>query len=192
MPHSCPHRPLFPPRTQRQQRTDRLRRRYLRRTRPPSHPLLVYGADLSALQHARSPEQRGRQTTIDAALASAAVAPGGAIASAGPSLVLVTQLVERLLMMLVTDPDPAIRFELCHALGPAFDALLASESNLLLLFSGLQDENYGVREAALALVGRLAPRNPALILPALRRTLIHTLAELEHADVQVRSAATRG
>lgn len=98
---------------------------------------------------------------------------------------------QRLLMMLITDPDPAIRFELCHALSSQFDALLATESNLLLLFSGLQDENYGVREAVLALVGRLAPRNPALIMPALRRTLVHVLAEIEHAELQVRMYCMR-
>ena len=107
------------------------------------------------------------------------------MAHAGPSLVVISQLLERLLMMLITDPDPAIRFELCHGLGPQFDALLASESNLQLLFSGLHDENHGVREAILALVGRLAPRNPALIMPVLRRALVHVLAELQHAEVQV-------
>ena len=45
----------------------------------------------------------------------------------------------------------------------------------------LNDENPEVRLIAIRLVGRLAHRNPAYALPALRRHLLQLLAELDHS-----------
>ena len=97
----------------------------------------------------------------------------------GPSLLLTSQVLERLTVVAVTDPDPSVRFEVLISLDPRFDQLLASEGNIRLLSVGLQDENFGVREAALAVLGRLTARNPALILLTLRRTLQQLVIELE-------------
>jgi hypothetical protein len=60
------------------------------------------------------------------------------------------------------------------------------------LFVALNDENFTVKLIAIRLVGRLAPRNPAYALPALRRHLLQLIAELEHsAESHLREEAAR-
>jgi FKBP12-rapamycin complex-associated protein len=47
------------------------------------------------------------------------------------------------------------------------------------LFTALNDEVYEVRELAMTIIGRLVVRNPAYVMPSLRKTLIELLADLE-------------
>jgi hypothetical protein len=105
-----------------------------------------------------------------------------AVIGNGPTRLLIGQLLQRLLMAAVTDTNPAVRFELLCTLDGRFDALLVEEDNLRLLVQALHDENYACREAALGVLGRLAPRNPGLIFPQLRRLLVTLMGELEHPD----------
>jgi len=46
------------------------------------------------------------------------------------------------------------------------------------MFLALNDEEFAIREIAITILGRLALRNPAYVMPSLRRTLIQQLTEL--------------
>jgi phosphatidylinositol kinase/protein kinase (PI-3 family) len=99
-----------------------------------------------------------------------------------PKLVVISQMLSRLVMMCITDPDPAVRLELLRCLDYRFDPLLIEHETLRLLIAGLQDENFACREATMSVLGRLASQNPSIILPAMRRSLVSLLSELEYAD----------
>lgn len=47
------------------------------------------------------------------------------------------------------------------------------------MFLVLNDENFGVRELAITVIGRLTVRNPAYVMPSLRKTLIQLLGDLQ-------------
>lgn len=74
---------------------------------------------------------------------------------------MVAQVLERMLMVGIADPDPAIRKTVLSALAPRFDPLLAQAENLRSLCIALHDEVFAAREAAITIIGRLAQRNPA-------------------------------
>lgn len=49
---------------------------------------------------------------------------------------------------------------------------LAQAEMLQLIFMGLQDEQFDIRESVICLLGRLSDVNPALVMPTLRKVLI--------------------
>ena len=102
-----------------------------------------------------------------------------ALLSNGPTVEMVAHVLERLLMVGVADPDADIRQCVLSSLEPRFDPLLAQADNLRFLCIALHDEVFATREAAITIIGRLAHRNPAYVMPALRKTLIQLLTELE-------------
>ena len=194
----------------------RRKRRYLRRLRPPAHPLLVFGTDYLSTGDGLSPAalavagytggyasagdgqtaphgsfmaqgrlhvpRRRKDGTLIVDGITAVLGSLATVIGNGPTRLLIGQVLQRLVMVAITDTDPAVRFEMLCSLDGRFDPLLVEEDNLRLLLQGLNDENYACREAALGVIGRLTPRNPGAILPALRQTLLTLLAELEHPD----------
>jgi FKBP12-rapamycin complex-associated protein len=72
-----------------------------------------------------------------------------------------------------------IRFQVLSSLDSRLDKYLAQTEILQTLFVALNDEVFSIREVAISLLGRLSSRNPALIMPSLRKTLIQLLAELQ-------------
>lgn len=93
-------------------------------------------------------------------------------------------IMSRLLAIAVSDLDAGVRravlASFCRPCA-ATDSHLAQADALRALFITLNDESSEVRLLAIQLVGRLAPRNPAYALPALRRHLLQLLTELEHS-----------
>lgn len=65
------------------------------------------------------------------------------------------------------------------ALDRKYDNLLAQPENLRSLFLALNDEVFDIRELAITIIGRLTIRNPAYVMPALRKTLIQLLEDLQ-------------
>ena len=64
--------------------------------------------------------------------------------------------------------------------------------NLRSLFVVLNDEVFTIRTLAMDVIGRLARRNPAYVMPSLRRTLIQLLTEIEYsANAEQREQATQ-
>lgn len=95
----------------------------------------------------------------------------------------VTKVLDRLLVVGVTDTDPSVRFGVLTSLDPAFDTVLGQADALSYLFVAMQDEVFEIREVALFVYGRLSTKNPAYVIPSLRKILIQFLTELEHSGL---------
>ncbi|KAH9655476.1 serine/threonine-protein kinase TOR [Citrus sinensis] len=105
------------------------------------------------------------------------------------------QLVEKLLIAAVADADVTVRHSIFSSLygNRGFDDFLAQADCLSAIFAALNDEvreictmnnlvickDFDVREYAISVAGRLSEKNPAYVLPALRRHLIQLLTYLE-------------
>jgi FKBP12-rapamycin complex-associated protein len=92
--------------------------------------------------------------------------------------VVIGEVLERLLNVGIADPDPSIRKTVLSCLDARFDHHLAQAENLRSLFIALNDEVFEIRELAILTIGRLTVRNPAYVMPSLRKTLIQLLTEL--------------
>ncbi|KAI1637788.1 FAT-domain-containing protein [Biscogniauxia mediterranea] len=99
------------------------------------------------------------------------------------ALQVVGDVIEKLLTVGVSDPQPNIRRTVLAALDERFDPHLAKAENIRTLFFALNDEVFAIREVAISIIGRLARYNPAYVIPSLRKTLIQMLTELEFSDV---------
>ncbi len=73
-------------------------------------------------------------------------------------------------------------------LDSRFDHHLAQAENLRSLFIALNDEVFEIRELAITTIGRLTIRNPAYVMPSLRKTLIQLLTELGTQPTLIRFA----
>lgn len=97
---------------------------------------------------------------------------------------IVSEIIDRLLIVAVTDPEPAIRHTALYCLESAFDHHLAHAEHIRTLFMCINDEIFSVRLLAIEILGRLAAHNPAYVMPPLRRTLIQLLTELEFSGIK--------
>ncbi|KAI5778883.1 armadillo-type protein [Geopyxis carbonaria] len=95
----------------------------------------------------------------------------------------VGEVMEKLLTVAIADPDPDIRKTVLRSLDCKFDRHLAKAENVRSLFLALNDEVFAIREAAIAIIGRLTVHNPAYVMPSLRKILIQLLTELEYSNV---------
>ncbi|KAL6013172.1 hypothetical protein ACLOJK_003664 [Asimina triloba] len=110
-------------------------------------------------------------------------------------------IVAKLLIAAVADPDVNVRLSVFLALhgNGGFDEFLAQADSLSAIFVALNDEkplaisqsdwvvrsvvvDFDVREIAISVAGRLSEKNPAYVLPALRRHLIQLLMYLEQSS----------
>lgn len=98
------------------------------------------------------------------------------------ALQVVADVIEKLLTVGVSDPEPKIRRTVLAALDERFDQHLAKAENIRTLFFALHDEIFSIREVAVSIIGRLARHNPAYVIPQLRKTIIQMLTELEYTD----------
>lgn len=95
----------------------------------------------------------------------------------------VADVLSKLLVVGITDLDPDIRFCVLTCLDERFDPHLAQAENLTALSHALQDEAFEIRERATCMIGRLSSKNPAYIMPTLRKLLLQNLTELQHSGV---------
>ncbi|KAI0105114.1 TOR kinase [Nemania sp. FL0031] len=99
------------------------------------------------------------------------------------ALQVVGDVIGKLLTVGISDPEPNIRRTVLAALDDKFDPHLAKAENIRTLLYALGDEVFGIREVAIAIMGRLARHNPAYVIPSLRKTLLQMLTALEFTDV---------
>lgn len=92
-------------------------------------------------------------------------------------------VLDKLIMVGVADPDPELRFTVLSALDEHFDRHLAQTEYIRSVFIALNDEEFAVRDVAIGILGRLAKHNPAYVMPSLRKVLIQLLTGLEYATV---------
>lgn len=98
------------------------------------------------------------------------------------SLRSVSQVIEKLLTVAVSDPVAQIRLEVLASFEPCLDPHLSQAENVRMLFMSFNDEAFPVREKSIIIIGRLTKINPAYVVPSLRKTLIQLLTELEFAS----------
>ncbi|XP_062021485.1 serine/threonine-protein kinase TOR [Rosa rugosa] len=107
---------------------------------------------------------------------------------------LVEEIVEKLLIEAVADADVIVRHSIFSSLhgNRGFDDFLAQADSLSAVFAALNDEDFDVREFAISVAGRLSEKNPAYVLPALRRHLIQLLTYLgQSADSKCREESAK-
>ena len=98
----------------------------------------------------------------------------------------------RILTLAIADRDAMVRKTAIAALKPPFDRDLAQVNMLRRLFVALNDEDFEIREMGIVIAGRLTRRNPAYIMPLLRKTLVQLLTELEFSNnIQGREESSR-
>ncbi|GFN76929.1 mechanistic target of rapamycin (serine/threonine kinase) [Plakobranchus ocellatus] len=95
----------------------------------------------------------------------------------------VAEVLNKLLVVGITDSDADIRYCVLTSLDERFDPHLAQAENLSALFIALNDEAFEIREQAICMIGRLSSKNPAYVMPSLRKVLIQILTELEHSGM---------
>ncbi|TYZ66502.1 hypothetical protein PybrP1_008839 [[Pythium] brassicae (nom. inval.)] len=114
------------------------------------------------------------------------------VTARGPSGRVIDHVLTQLLQVGAADMDVLVRKSVVESLDARFDALLSQEAHLTVALTFLNDESSEIRERAMALLARLAPRNPAFVIPALRRVLIQLLTELAHTpDARMKEESTR-
>ncbi|XP_065870624.1 serine/threonine-protein kinase TOR isoform X2 [Euphorbia lathyris] len=107
---------------------------------------------------------------------------------------LIEELVEKLLVAAVADADVTVRHSIFSSLhgNRGSDDFLAQADSLSAVFAALNDEDFDVREYAISVAGRLSEKNPAYVLPALRRHLIQLLTYLDQsADSKCREESAK-
>ena len=121
-----------------------------------------------------------------AGAAAQSTAPGSSPAVNVTHLLLVCyDVLRKLIVLAVTDQSLAIRSSLLSLLvtDTRLDRFLLQSDVLSTLFLALHDEYSAIREAAILLLGRLSSKNPAVILPTLRRMLLLLLGEMQAEEV---------
>ncbi|KAF9387898.1 phosphatidylinositol kinase- protein kinase tor1 [Podila verticillata] len=96
---------------------------------------------------------------------------------------IVSDVLERLLLVGIADPDSSIRHTVLSALDDRFDRHLSRARNVRTLFIALNDEIFTIRELAITIIGRIASLNPAYVVPSLRKLLIQLLTEIEYSGL---------
>lgn len=94
-----------------------------------------------------------------------------------------SHVLEKLLIVGVTDVDANVRLRVLKSLDETFDAQLAQPWFLSSLLVTLNDEVFEIRELAIITIGRLSSMNPAYVMPSLRKTLVQLLTELEFSGM---------
>ena len=112
----------------------------------------------------------------------------GLVPMQGHAARVVLNVIQRLVVLGITDRNAEIRktvFAVLGVRGGRFDNFLAKPETLRSLFMALGDESFDVRRLCIQLLGRLAQKNPAFVIPALRKTLMQLMNELEYGDERV-------
>ncbi|KAJ3445014.1 serine/threonine-protein kinase mtor [Anaeramoeba flamelloides] len=93
--------------------------------------------------------------------------------------IIITDILEKLLNVAITDPAPNLRVQILKNLSPNFDYFLSQNETLLILNMALTDEEYENQYHAINIIGRLSVINPSKSLPSLRKLLIKLLYIIE-------------
>jgi len=98
-----------------------------------------------------------------------------------PSVCERVELLEKVLVLAALEPARGARLATLQALSPPLDVHLQQPRLVELLLPYLEMGDYALCSAALAVLGRLAERNPGEVVPALRTFLLSLLTQMTHA-----------
>lgn len=96
---------------------------------------------------------------------------------------MVNHCLNQLLNVGITDLDANVRLRVLKSLDETFDSQLAQPGSLGALLMTLNDEVFEIRELAIQTIGRLSAKNPAFVMPSLRKTLVQLLTEIQHSGM---------
>ncbi|KAH9247007.1 hypothetical protein BASA81_015438 [Batrachochytrium salamandrivorans] len=90
-------------------------------------------------------------------------------------------VVERLVVMAMSDTDPDIRCRVVEELDSRHfrELMLENPENLRSLFVLVNDNHFGVRAAAVVAIGHAAELAPSYVVPTMRTVLVRLLTELD-------------
>ncbi|XP_050347704.1 serine/threonine-protein kinase mTOR [Nymphalis io] len=132
----------------------------------------------------QSEQQEIRVEAVKTSAKLLAVATARTVKTPSRTLTMLTaEVVGKMLVVSVTDPDYEVRYWVLESLTEIFDTHLAQIENLSFLFIAMNDEHLEIRELAICTIGRLSIVNPAYVMPGLRKILIQFLTELEHSGM---------
>ncbi|VDO06028.1 unnamed protein product [Rodentolepis nana] len=90
----------------------------------------------------------------------------------------VSEVLAKLLIVGISDPDSEVRKCVFSMLDSQFDNLLAQSRHLNSLFVALNDEVFAIRGLVMQCLGRLSDVNPACVQPTLRCVLLKIITDL--------------
>lgn len=96
---------------------------------------------------------------------------------------MVNHCLNQLLNVGITDLDANVRLRVLRSLDETFDNQLAQPNSLTALLMTLNDEVFEIRELAIQTIGRLSAKNPAFVMPNLRKILVQLLTEIQHSGM---------
>lgn len=96
---------------------------------------------------------------------------------------MINHCLNQLLNVGITDLDANVRLRVLKSLDETFDNQLAQPGSLGALLMTLNDEVFEIRELAIQTIGRLSAKNPAFVMPSLRKTLVQLLTEIQHSGM---------
>jgi FKBP12-rapamycin complex-associated protein len=102
--------------------------------------------------------------------------------TAGKQADVISEVVERLLVVGIADVDDEIRLHTLRGLDERFDLLLGRPGSLRSLFIALHDEVFGIRKAVMEIIGRLTRGSPTYVMPSLRQIIVQLSSQLEISE----------
>ncbi|KAJ6237501.1 serine/threonine-protein kinase mtor [Anaeramoeba flamelloides] len=93
--------------------------------------------------------------------------------------VIISNIINSLLILAVTDPEPIIRLTILKSLNESFNIYLCQIESLKMLFTCMDDEIFEIRLISTKILGRLTDLNPGIIIPKLSIKFIQILNILE-------------
>ena len=142
----------------------------------------IYHTLLPMVQHSVLPYLESSNSDIRKEVVMTATnlitSPAEPLRIRGPVAVALEDVIGTILQAAVSDPVWHVRLAALRSLRTPFEYYLSQEHHIDSLMFLLSDEVMEIRIDALALLGRLAPINPAKVLPGLRLILLHLIGEL--------------
>lgn len=128
-------------------------------------------------------DSRDREVRMEASLATCKLFMKDPIAhhTSTAAVEVTNQVVEKLIRVALSDPDPEIRSLVLSNLDESYDRHLAQVEHVRAISMAVNDEEPQARIHGVRIIGRLALRNPATVMPSLRVELLKLLTELEYS-----------
>lgn len=93
---------------------------------------------------------------------------------------LIEDILQRLLIMCITDRSPELRYKILLSLDSRYDEFLQESHNINYIFKAIGDEEFKNQLVACEILGRLVNYNPSAIAPYIRQTDAEILNKVEY------------
>lgn len=97
----------------------------------------------------------------------------------GPTADAVECVLSRLLEVVVVDTSVNVRIKVLKSIDKYFDRHLSQVHHLSAIMYLTSDEHFEIRQVSMEIIGKLAEKNPASVLPAMRQSFRKLLTELQ-------------